>query len=207
MVLPCDKFDRARIIVRRSNILTDSFHLLRNGLDVTKYLRVTFVNEPAVDEGGPLREYFRLLLSAIESNSSLLSGIEFSRTPTHNVCELEKMSYFYIGVIIALSLVHGGPAPHFFSPAVADYIVYGVQKVHATIADIPSCNMQNSIQKVMSMQLNFLVLTHAFSLVIWLLAKFAQQHRQKYNERVLTVIIMYLCHKTTFHLPIVLFSL
>ena len=178
MVLPCDKFDRARIIVRRSNILTDSFHLLRNGLDVTKYLRVTFVNEPAVDEGGPLREYFRLLLSAIESNSSLLSGIEFSRTPTHNVCELEKMSYFYIRVIIALSLVHGGPAPHFFSPAVADYIVYGVQKVHATIADIPSCNMQNSIQKVMSMQLNFLVLTHAFSPVTWLLAKFAQQHRQ-----------------------------
>ena len=150
MVLPCDKFDRARIIVRRSNILTDSFHLLRNGLDVTKYLRVTFVNEPAVDEGGPLREYFRLLLSAIESNSSLLSGIEFSCTPTHNVCELEKMSYFYIGVIIALSLVHGGPAPHFFSPAVADYTVYGVQKVRATIADIPSCNMQNSIQKVMS---------------------------------------------------------
>ena len=52
MVLPRDKFDRARVIVRRSNILTDSLHLLRNGLDVSKYLRVTFVNEPAVDEGG-----------------------------------------------------------------------------------------------------------------------------------------------------------
>jgi hypothetical protein len=113
MVLPQDKFDRARVIVRRSNILQDSLHLLRNGLDVTKYLRVTFVNEPAVDEGGPLREYFRLLLSATESNNLLLSGPEYSRTPTHNVCELERMSFFYIGVIIALSLVHGGPAPHF----------------------------------------------------------------------------------------------
>ena len=119
-VLPRDKFDRARVIVLRSNILTESLHLLRNGLDVTEYLHVTFVNEPAVDEGGQLRECFRLLLSAIESNSSLLSGTEFSHTPTHNVCELEKMSYFYTGVIIALLLVHGGPGPHFFSPAIAD---------------------------------------------------------------------------------------
>lgn len=148
MVLPQDKFDRSRVIVRRSHILQDSLHLLRNGLDVTKYLRVTFVNEPAVDEGGPLREFFRLLLRGIGSSNSLFSGPDDSRTPTHNVFELEKMSFYYIGVIIALSLIHGGPAPHFFSPAVADYILYGVQKVHATINDIPNSSMQISIKKV-----------------------------------------------------------
>ena len=74
MVLPQDQSDRTRVIVRRSSILQDSLHLFRNRLDVTKHLRVTFVNEPAVDEGGPLREYFRLLLCALQSNNSLFSG-------------------------------------------------------------------------------------------------------------------------------------
>ena len=148
MVLPQDEFDRARVIVQRSNILQDSLHLLKNGLDVTKHLRVTFVNEPTVDEGGPLREFFRLLLSAMANNNSLFCGLDYSRTPNHHVGELEKMTYYYVGVVIALSLVHGGPAPHFFSPAVADYVVYGVHKVHATIADVPSYKMQQSLKKV-----------------------------------------------------------
>ena len=150
MVLPQDVFDRARVIVRRSNILQDSLHLLRNGLDIKKYLRV---NEPAVDEGGPLRDFFRLLLSAIGNNKSLFCGPDDSRMPNHHVGELEKMTfYYYVGVVIALSLVHGGPAPNFFSPAVADYVVYGVQKVHATISDVPNCTMQHSLQKVSYIQ-------------------------------------------------------
>ena len=148
MVLPQDQSDRTRVIVRRSSILQDSLHLFRNRLDVTKHLRVTFVNEPAVDEGGPLREYFRLLLCALQSNNSLFSGPDYCRTPNHHVGELEKMTFYYVGVIIALSLVHGGPAPHFFSPAVADYVVHGVQKVHATVSDVPSCRIQLSLKKV-----------------------------------------------------------
>ena len=41
----------------------------------------------------------------------------------HNVMDLEKQTFVRIRKIIALSLLYGGPAP---SPAVADYIVYGV---------------------------------------------------------------------------------
>ena len=37
-VLPLDNFDRVRIIVRRSRILQDTLHLLKNGLDTTKHL-------------------------------------------------------------------------------------------------------------------------------------------------------------------------
>ena len=120
MVFPVDKYDRVRVIVRRSNILNDSLHHFRNGLELSKYIRITFVNEPAVDEGGPLREYFRLLLRAIATSNTLFSGPESSRTPNHHVVELEKMSFYYVGVIVALSLIHGGPAPHFLSSAVAD---------------------------------------------------------------------------------------
>ena len=48
------------------------------------------------------------------------------------------MTFYYAGVVIAPSLVHGGPAPDFFSPAVANYVVQGVQGVHATLASISS---------------------------------------------------------------------
>ena len=32
----------------------------------------------------------------------------------HNLSELKKKTYFYVGQMIALSLEHGGPAPTFF---------------------------------------------------------------------------------------------
>ena len=109
-VLPSDKYDRVRIIVRRSNILKDTLHRLRNDLDISKYIRVTFVNEPAVDEGGPLREYFCLLLKAIATNITLFSGPESSRTPNHNV--LEKRTFYYI---MGLLLLFHGVQHHIFS--------------------------------------------------------------------------------------------
>lgn len=147
-MLPSDRSDKVRIVIRRSKILHDTLYLLRNGLDVLKHIRVTFVNEPAVDQGGPLREYFRLLLTSVVTNNILFSGPDSARTPNHNMAELEKMTFYYVGVIIALSLLHGGPAPQCFSSAVADYIIYGVKKVNATIDDVPDHTIKQSLQKV-----------------------------------------------------------
>ena len=53
-----------------------------------------------------------------------------------------------MGAFIALSIVHGGPAPKFFSSAVADYIVYGVRHVKADIVDVPDYDIQQALQKV-----------------------------------------------------------
>ena len=38
-------------------------------------------------------------------------------------------------MMIATSLVHGGPASKFFSPCVADYLVFGLSGVKATATD------------------------------------------------------------------------
>ena len=147
-ILPYSKEDRARITVRRKFILQDSLHKLRNGLDLTKHLRVVFIGEPAVDDGGPLREFLYQLIVAVSHSDMLFCGAFNSHVPRHNVVELEKNTYFHIGAIIALSLVHGGPGPQFFSPAVADYIVYGVQHVKASIMDVPEQEIRDKIQKV-----------------------------------------------------------
>ena len=116
-------------------------------MDLTKHLRVTFIGEPAVDDGGPLREFLYRLL-AVGQNDMLFCGPLSCRVPRHNLVELDKRTYFYVGVMIARSLIHGGPDPVFFSPAVADYIVYGVQRVKARIADIPDNDIRGKIKKV-----------------------------------------------------------
>lgn len=43
-----------RLIVRRRHVWEDMLHKLRNNLDVTKPIRITFVGEPAIDTGGNL---------------------------------------------------------------------------------------------------------------------------------------------------------
>ena len=41
--------------------MEDTIFSLRAGFNEQKHLRVRFIGEPAVDEGGPRREFFMLL--------------------------------------------------------------------------------------------------------------------------------------------------
>lgn len=136
-VLPLSIDDKVRITVRRGHLWSDVLHKLRNGLDLSKHLKVTFVGEPGVDEGGPLREFLFLLISSIAQNNTLFQGGSSARVPMHNVVELQRMTYYHVGACLALSIVHGGPAPQFFSSAVASYIAYGARKLEATVDDVP----------------------------------------------------------------------
>ena len=147
----CAEKGVTRITVRRRHLLEDTLNKFRSGIDLNRGLSILFVGESAVDAGGPLKEFLFLAVSAIANNNSLFCGSETKRVPRHNLVELEKKSYYYIGAIIALSLAHGGPAPQFFTKAVADYIVYGVQNVRATINDIPDENIKEKLQLVFSL--------------------------------------------------------
>ena len=50
--------DSFRITARRGHIYKDTVESLRRGFDETKHIRVIFFGEPAVDNGGPRREFF-----------------------------------------------------------------------------------------------------------------------------------------------------
>ena len=111
------------IAVRRRHLWKDSKLVLsRHNNDYTMGMRVTFVSEAAVDEGGPRREYFRLVLAELANNNSLFDGDSHRHVLQHNLIELEGNSFLIAERIIALSLVYGGPAPHFFARAVGEYI-------------------------------------------------------------------------------------
>lgn len=144
-----DSEDNVRIVIRRRHVLKDTLHKMRSGtLNFTKHFRVTFIGEAAVDAGGPMREYLHILVASIVQNNSLFCGSENLRVPMHSVLELERQTFYHIGSILALSLVHGGPAPAFFTPAIADYFVYGVQKIKATVDDVPDDQVKQKLTKV-----------------------------------------------------------
>ena len=73
------------ITVRHGHILEDALAAIQSGFDEKKHIRVRFLGEPAMDEGGPRREFFMLLMGAIANSSSLLDGPPDRRVLRHNI--------------------------------------------------------------------------------------------------------------------------
>ena len=137
-----------RITVRRSHIASDAILALRKGFDKSSSIRITFIGEPAVDAGGPLREFFRLVMRDVINNNSLFQGSDDSRSPAHNTMELRKGTFKIVGKLFALSIVHGGPGPQCLSHVIVDYLSYGIHKVHGTAQDVPDPLIREKIKKV-----------------------------------------------------------
>lgn len=92
------------------------------------------VTEGAIDEGGPTRELFRLVLSFLE-NSLLFTGAKKKNISLHNN-SLKEKHYYETGRLISLSLVHGGPGPHFFSETLFSMLTTGVENTSPTLDDV-----------------------------------------------------------------------
>ena len=123
-LLSDDDEDVRRITVRRKYLLQDTLRTLRRiPWDKSKHLKVIFIGEPGVDDGGPRREYFQLLLQEIGRNNMYFRGSMERRLPAHNVLAIQDDVYFHIGQIIALSLVHDGPCVKWLAPAAVNYIL------------------------------------------------------------------------------------
>ena len=84
-----DEFNTYHITVRRRHIFDDAIAAISRWFDEKKHLRVTFLGEPAVDGGGPRREFFMLLMGSIANNSSLLNGTPDRRVLRHNTTALQ----------------------------------------------------------------------------------------------------------------------
>lgn len=130
------------IAVRRRHLWRDS-KLAHPNNTYSRGTRVTFVSEAAVDEGGPRREYFRLVLAELCGNNAIFDGCLERWVLRHNLIELQGKPYLIAGCIIALSLMYGGPAPHFFTTAVAQYLL-GISPYTVSLEDIPDYSVQQT---------------------------------------------------------------
>ena len=81
------------------------------------------------------------------SNNTFLEGTEYSRVPAHNMVELSRKTFKYLGQMIATSVVHGGPGPQCLFQAVVDYICFGMDKVHG---NTPDPTGKDKIEKVVT---------------------------------------------------------
>ena len=146
VITSIDEEDVQRIHVRRSLIFEDSFRQFsKDSFDITKMLKVCFVGESAIDDGGPRREFFQLLLNAIASKSGLFQGYPCHVVPCHNVDALVQNKYFVVGKMIATAIVQGGQPPVYFAGAVADFLVFDSVKSPVDIEDIADFGIRQGI--------------------------------------------------------------
>lgn len=119
----------------------------KTSFDVSKLLQVRFIGEEAVDEGGPRREFFHLLIRAI-FQSQLFTGFPDHVIPLHNVKEVANNTYLVVGKMIATCIVQGGESLACFAPAVADYLVYERVQSKVCIEDIPDHDIRECLRQV-----------------------------------------------------------
>ena len=156
-IVSSDKEATRRITVRRSHLFDDTIKMLKTRpWNPLHHFKVTFLGEPGIDDGGPRREFFRLLLAEIGRKNSLFHGESDRRVPVHNVLALGEKIFFHIGQILGLSLINDGPGLQCLAPTVANYLL---GKVNCTpeLEDIPNHKLREQIQKV----IYFIYIMHA----------------------------------------------
>ena len=123
-------------ISRKSVFSSTQTAIERKRFTFFKPVIVAFADEEAVDDGGPTREFFRLLMREI-SESSIFHGSWFS----HDLGLLTSSCYELAGKLVAWSIFHGGSGPRCLS-SVGYYLQ---QSVQISLAD-----MKRMLQEFMS---------------------------------------------------------
>ncbi|XP_033099825.1 G2/M phase-specific E3 ubiquitin-protein ligase-like [Anneissia japonica] len=137
----------------RSNVWSGAVRgLKRKSFAPSKRLSLLFTDsigqaEGAIDQGGPRREFFTLIMEEIKQ-SSLFDGPMDKRVLSFNGAAMAEDRYFHAGQLIAMSLVHGGPSPTFFSNVLYESIAYGISKTTPGIVDVADSDIRTMLQKV-----------------------------------------------------------
>lgn len=110
------------IRVRRKHLWQDTLRAVtKTGFRCNVRLKVHFIGEEAEDEGGPLREFLRLVTYQISDHCSVLQGPDNRKTFRNNPLLLEKGAYYCAGVVAGISLQQGGPGLHCLAHSTYDY--------------------------------------------------------------------------------------
>ncbi|XP_072559957.1 G2/M phase-specific E3 ubiquitin-protein ligase-like isoform X2 [Paramormyrops kingsleyae] len=146
-----------RFNINRKNVWDGTIRGMRRpNFSVKKRIDIKFTDddgnsEGAVDMGGPMREFFRLVLQHIKLGP-MFTGPENERVLCCHAPSLRDNSYFYAGQLIAMSILHGGPSPNFFSPVLYQAVVAGADGVQADIGDIHDPETESYLLEILGAQ-------------------------------------------------------
>ncbi|XP_054256330.1 G2/M phase-specific E3 ubiquitin-protein ligase [Indicator indicator] len=90
--------------------------------------------------------FFQLLMLHLQ-NSSLFEGSSAKNLSLDFQAVRENL-YFEAGKMIAVSLVHGGPSPGFFSKTLFNCLVYGPENVKPTLEDVADVDVAETIKMI-----------------------------------------------------------
>ena len=139
------------IHIRRNNIWKDALRAItKPSFTPTNQMRVTFIGEPAVDEGGPRREFFTLALAKMVEDQALFSGPPNCKVFVHNAQGVRNNIFYYAGLFVALSIANGSPGLDCLSETVYNYICHGLTpgNLQCTVDEIPDGRVKDSMLKV-----------------------------------------------------------
>ncbi|XP_041864838.1 G2/M phase-specific E3 ubiquitin-protein ligase-like [Melanotaenia boesemani] len=140
-----------QINVCRHNILQGSLKAFqRQRFNPKAKLDVVFVDEEmnaegAVDEGGPTREFLRLLMKAIHG-CCLFEGHEKDQHLALSTEALETKMYLFVAKMISVCVVHGGVGPHFFSERLYQQIC-GLPTAPVKVEDVSDHKLREQLMK------------------------------------------------------------
>ncbi|XP_076578623.1 G2/M phase-specific E3 ubiquitin-protein ligase-like [Chaetodon auriga] len=141
-----------QINVCRDNVFLCSLRAFkRRNFNPEAKLDVVFVDEDdngegAVDEGGPTREYLRLLMRAVHQ-SNIFEGHEKDRRLSLDTQALQTKLYAWVAKMIAVCVVHGGVGPHFFSQRLFHQIC-GIPTSPATVDEVGDHTFREQLTKI-----------------------------------------------------------
>ena len=145
-----DNVNVTLICVRRNHLWSDSVsQFSKPSFDPTKSIRVIFHGEEGVDGGGPRKEYFRLLYRAIRDESGLFLSKDRIVNFTTSVVHFIQKRFRLAGVMIATSILHGGPAFPFFPKVIFDYMTSGKVSMACTVSDVANPDVEAIIKEVL----------------------------------------------------------
>lgn len=111
----------------------------------SEHLQIEFVGEEGIDGGGLSREFFSLLM---QSADELLEGPPNNKVFRHNLLALKAYKFKAFGIIVALSIMNGGPVPTYFALPLLRYLTEGFN-VTARIDDVPDLSIREKIREVL----------------------------------------------------------
>ncbi|XP_076737569.1 G2/M phase-specific E3 ubiquitin-protein ligase-like [Maylandia zebra] len=102
--------------------------------------------EEGLDAGGPKREFLSLLMKHMKDRP-IFDGPEGRRFLVYNAKAVREDEYYLAGKMIAVSVVHGGPGPHFLSEELVHYLA-GQTSVKATVASVTDDDIGKALQEI-----------------------------------------------------------
>ncbi|XP_034065966.1 G2/M phase-specific E3 ubiquitin-protein ligase-like [Gymnodraco acuticeps] len=102
--------------------------------------------EEGIDAGGPRREFLTLLMSFLQSRP-IFEGPPQSRYLVYNAAAIREDEYFMAGKMIAVSIVHGGPGPHFLSRDLVNHIA-GQPGFCAHVTDVTDDEIGRALSEI-----------------------------------------------------------